>query len=277
MGVLSEALHSSLDVVSAAIAFFTVRIAGKPADRDHPFGHGKIETLSSLFESVLLVVTAGFIVIESVDRFQNPQPVQHQGVAVAVMAFSLVASWLVYRHNLSAARLTESSALHVNALHFLADVAASFGVLAGLVLLHYTGWAMWDPITGIGVAFYIAAISIRQVVGALQELADTGLPDHELRELHEIVAAFRERGDMIDAHDWRTRRSGPSRHVDFHMTVCKELTVRESHDLCDAIERAIEERFSNASVTIHVEPCDLHVRGDCTLPCEHRHAALLTH
>jgi cation diffusion facilitator family transporter len=263
-------MHSSLDVVSAAIAFATVRIAGKPADEDHPFGHGKIETLSSLFEAMLLVATAAFIVVESIDRVIHPAPVASHGVAIAVMAFSLIASYGVYRHNLKAAFETDSSALHVNALHFLADVATSFAVLAGLVLLHFTGWSGWDPMIGFGVALYIAAISLKQIMSALRELADTGLPDSELQELQIIVAGFKG-SDLLDAHDWRTRKSGPHRHVDFHMTVCRELSVRESHDLCDAIEKKIEERFENASVNIHVEPCDLHEQGDCELPCSRRH------
>ncbi len=293
VSLLSEALHSSLDILSAGVAFFTVRIAGKPADEDHPFGHGKIETISGLFESALLIVVGAYVLRESVLRLFDPKPVEHQGIGIAVMVIALIASYAVYHHNSRAARVAESSALQVNAIHYLFDVVSGLAVLVGLVLLNLTGWPLWDPIVGILVALYIAGMAITQVIGALRELADVSLPEGELREIQRIVSRFQASpeqlseesdsssptsGRMLDAHDWRTRKSGPIRHIDFHMSVCRELTVRESHDLCDDIESAIEKRFSNASTTIHPEPCDLHSPdGRCHLHCARRQRAERSH
>jgi len=264
VGVLSEGVHSALDLVSAAVSFFTVREAVKPADADHPFGHGKIETLSSLFESILLVAAAAMIVREGMDHLFHPRPVEYQGLAMGVILFSLVASYFVYRHNLQAAEATESSALHVNALHFLSDVVASGGVLLGLVLLKLTGWQPIDPIMAFLVAGYIFLISLKQVKGALMELSDTQLPEFEINRIREILDSFK--GETLEAHDLRTRKSGAQRHVDFHLVVCGYMTVHQSHELCDQIESRIHEVFPTASVSIHVEPCEL-LKEKCHLTC----------
>jgi cation diffusion facilitator family transporter len=253
VGVLSEGIHSFLDLISAALSFFTVRAAGKPADYDHPFGHGKIETLSSLFESLLLAVAAILITLEAADHFRNPHPIQHGAMAIGVMVVSLVVSYFTYRHNLLAAQETESSALHVNALHFLSDVVASVGILLGLVILELTGWLLVDSFIAFMVAIYILFISARQVKVALAELADTKLPTDELAQIKALV---NECGGSIEAHDIRTRRSGDTRHIDFHLVVCGRTTVDESHSLCDEVEAKITSVFPRASVNIHVEPCE---------------------
>ncbi len=261
---MSEGIHSLLDLVSAAVAFVTIRAAGKPADHDHPFGHGKIETLSSLFESLLLIAAAAWIVVEGIAHLRNPVPIQHEGLAIATIAISLVASYVVYRHNLHAARVTESSAIHVNALHFLSDVVASAGVLVGLVLIHYTGWLIIDPLMAFGVAAYIVAISYKQVKRALLELTDIQLPAEEIVTIRRILDGFKEK--TIEAHDLRTRKSGTTRHIDFHLVVCGEMSVHESHEVCDQMEGRIMERFPSASVNIHVEPCS-HENTRCHDDC----------
>jgi cation diffusion facilitator family transporter len=252
VGVLSEGVHSFLDVMSAAVAFFTVREAGKPADEDHPFGHGKIETLSSLFESLLLVVAAALIVFEGYDHLLHPQPLQFQWLAMGAMAVSIVASYGVYRHNLNASRMTESSALHINALHFLSDVVASLAVLIGLVVLRFTGWLIVDALMAFAVAVYILAISAKQVKRALSELADVQLPAEEIAMIRRVLEPYASR--EIEAHDLRTRKSGATRHIDFHLVVNGEMTVHDSHAVCDEIEERILQLFPRASVNIHVEP-----------------------
>jgi cation diffusion facilitator family transporter len=264
VGVLSEGVHSFLDLVSAALSFFTVREAGKPADHDHPFGHGKIETLSSLFESLLLVVAAVLIVLEGVDHLQHPELVRHPFWAIAVMVFSIIVSYVVFRHNASAAKEAESSALHVNALHFFSDVIASLGVLLGLILLQVTGWLLIDPILAFIVAGYILVISAKQVRVALLELSDIQLPDHEIQSIQKLMDGFR--GKMIEVHDLRTRKSGATRHIDFHLVLCGQMTVEASHSLCDEIESQIVAIFSSASVNIHVEPCEKE-KTQCHVKC----------
>jgi cation diffusion facilitator family transporter len=264
VGVFSEGVHSFLDLVSAALSYFTVPQAVKPADEDHPFGHGKIETLSSLFESLLLVVAAILICFEGLEHLRHPQPVAYPGFAMAVIVISLLVSYGVYRHNLAASEKTDSSALRVNALHFFSDVIASVGILVGLVLLRLTGWLIIDPIMAFLVAGYILMISAQQVKEALLELSDRQLPDSEISEINELIARFQ--GRMIEAHDIRTRKSGSTRHIDFHLVVCGQLSVDESHQICDEIEAEIISHFSGSSITIHVEPCE-YLKTECRGTC----------
>ncbi len=264
VGVLSEGIHSFLDLISATMSFFTVREAGKPADEDHPFGHGKIETLSSLFESLLLVVAALLITYEGVIHLRQPEPIHYEGLAIASIVFSLIVSYWIYRHNSLAAKETESSALHVNALHFLSDVVASAGVLLGLLVLKFTGWLFIDPLIAFVVAAYILFISAKQVKDALLELADTQLPEHEIQTIRSLLVSSQ--STLIEAHDLRTRKSGATRHIDFHLVVCGGMSVEASHAMCDELESKIIEVFPRASVNIHVEPCERE-RLQCHLTC----------
>lgn len=265
VGVLSEGIHSFLDLVSASLSFFTVREAIKPADEDHPYGHGKIETLSSLFESLLLVVAAALIIYEGIEHLRNPQPIRHETLAMSAILISMGISYLVFLHNRKAAQIAESSALHVNALHFLSDVVASAGVLLGLVLLRLTGWLIIDPIMAFAVALYILILSAKQVKAAISELSDIQLPDSEVQAIREILQDFR--GRTIEAHDLRTRKSGATRHVDFHLVVCGHMSVEQSHTYCDEIESRILSVFPAASINIHVEPCETALTN-CQARCE---------
>ncbi|NDD92335.1 cation transporter, partial [bacterium] len=222
-------------------------------------------TLSSLFESLLLVVAAIVIFVEGWAHWVSPHPISHENWAIAVIAISLIASFWSYRHNLSAAQEVESSAIHVNALHFLADVVASAAVLGGLLVMKLTGWFWIDPLLAFAVALYILAISIKQVRLALNELSDTQLPEWEVKKIESILDGFRDRA--IEAHDLRTRKGGTVRYVDFHLVVCGVMTVEQSHSICDEIEARILSEFPAASVTIHVEPCEKHKTG-CDSRCE---------
>ncbi len=254
MGVLSEGIHSGLDLVSAAISFFSVREAAKPADADHPFGHGKIETLSSLIESLLLVFAAALIFFEGVDHLLHPQSVRYPILAVAVMVVSIGLSYFVYLHNSRVAGQTESTALHVNALHFLSDVISSVAVILGLVLLRLTDWLWLDSLIAFSVAIYIVYVSLIQVRGAVLELTDTKLPENEVQQIWALLSGFR--APSLDIHDLRTRKSGATRHIDFHLVVCGQMTVEDSHSVCDQMEAKLSGIFYETSVNIHVEPCE---------------------
>lgn len=264
MGVISEGVHSFLDLISAAVGFFTIRVAVKPADDDHPFGHGKIETISSLFESLLLVAAAILISLEGWQKLENPTPIQHEGLAMATIFGSMVISWWIYRHNIQAAEITDSSAIRVNALHFLADVVASVGVLIGLIAIRLTGWHVIDPLLAFGIAAYILFISFKQVKGALLELSDTMLPESEIAAIRRVMESFEDR--IIEAHDLRTRKSGAMRHIDFHLVVCGQSSVSESHRICDEMEDQISSQLPGASINIHVEPCE-HENIKCKETC----------
>lgn len=253
VGVLSEGIHSALDLVSAAIAAFSIREAGKPADREHPYGHGKIETLSSLLESLLLVLASLFIVAEGVAHVRHPAALEHTGPAIATIGVSLVVSYLVFLHNAKAARLTDSSAIQVNALHFLADAVTSAGVLIALTAIHFTGATWIDPAIAFLIALYILGVSGRQIRRSIEELTDRRLPLAEVERAREILEGFKPR--ILEAHELKTRKSGVHRHFNFHALVCGKASVAESHAVCDEMEERLEREFPGSLISIHVEPC----------------------
>lgn len=256
VGVLSEGIHSSLDLVSALVAAYSIREAGKPADREHPYGHGKIETLSSLLESLLLVLASIFITTEAIDHVRHPVPIEHAGSAIATIAISLVVSFIVFRHNARAGQTTESSAIQVNALHFFADAITSAGVLVGLVAIYYTGASWIDPAIAFAIAVYILAISGRQILRSVEELTDRRLPLEEVERTRKILDSFKPR--IMEVHELKTRKSGVHRHFNFHALVCGRVSVAESHAVCDEIEDRLEAEFPGSQITIHVEPCGHH-------------------
>lgn len=243
-----------MDLVSAVVSFFTVRVAGKPADRDHPFGHGKIETLSSLFEAVLLVVAAAYIVYEAVHNVNNPKPLEYQGVSIIIIFISLVLSLLVFFHNKKAAAKTDSSAIEVNALHFLSDVLSSLGVLIGLVIIHFTGLIVLDSVMAILIAAYVFWMSWSSILRAVYELTDLKLPDDEVLNIKKVLLGFCDR--VVAFYNIRTRKSGSERHVDFNMVVCGQESVSRSHHICDTVEKKLKQVLPRINVTIHVEPCE---------------------
>jgi len=197
-------------------------------------------------------------------------PIQHEGAAIAVIAISMVVSWVVYRHNRDAAGELGSPAIEANALHFLADSVTSLGVLAALILMQWTGWRIIDPIVALGVGAYVLAISYRQIARSLGDLSDTQLTSKELTAIRAIMEGFHgTNGTVIEAHDLRTRRSGSQRHIDFHLVVCGKASVRESHDVCDAMEGKLMSVYPGSSVNIHVEPCE-HENTNCLADCPYR-------
>lgn len=266
VGVISEGIHSLLDWTSAIIAFFAVREAGKPADEDHPFGHGKIEVFSSLVESVLLVLAAGVIMYQGVDRILHPTPVQHEWAAILVMSISIFLNFIVFKRNQIAAVETESQAIQVNAFHFLTDALTSVAVLAGLLVISLTGWHQIDAMMAFGIGIYIVLVSVRQMRSAFGELFDIQLPESERILIERLIESFKP--SIVGMHELRTRKSGAIRHIDFHILVCKYMTVQQSHHICDEIESKLMDRFPLAMVTTHVEPCDNHsptCEADCAL------------
>jgi cation diffusion facilitator family transporter len=205
------------------------------------------------------------MVYEGAEHLAHPQPLQYQGLAIAAIVFSMIVSFVMYRHNQSAAAQVDSSALQTNALHFLADVMASLAVIIALLVVRFTGWLWVDAGMAFGVAAYILIISAKQVKSAMGELLDVQLPESEIQVIRVVLDSFKDRG--IQTHDLRTRRSGAVRHIDFHMICCGKMTVGESHAVCDDMEEKLGRAFPNASVNIHVEPCEQET-PDCHLKCD---------
>ena len=259
VSVISEALHSAVDLVASVIAWASVRVSGKPADAKHPFGHGKIENLSGTIEAVLIAVAAVWIIIEAVGRLRHPEPVEHAGLGVAIMAVSAVVNWAISQRLFRIGRETDSVALIADAWHLRTDVYASLGVMAGLAILTVGGWCWptldlgWvDPVAAILVALLILQAAWELTISAGRDLLDVGLPPEEVEVILGLIR--KADGDILSVGALCSRKSGAERHVEVTVGVPPHLTIDLAHSIADRIEAAIDARYPGTRTTVHVEP-----------------------
>jgi cation diffusion facilitator family transporter len=252
VSVLSEAIHSAMDLVAAGIALYSVRHSRRPADEGHPFGHGKVENVAGTVEAVLIFAAAVWIIVEAVRKLVRGVRVESLGLGLAVMGLAAAVNLVVSRYLFRAARQADSIALRADAMHLQTDVWTSAGVFAGLGVMALTGYHIVDPVAALVVAVLIMRAAWDLTREAFLPLMDTSLPPAEQQAIREIIA--RHRADFVDFHRMRSRRAGPQRHIDLHLVVHGDHTVAEAHALCDAIEREIQARFPRTDVVIHVEP-----------------------
>ncbi|MGE4234056.1 MAG: cation diffusion facilitator family transporter [Bacteriovoracia bacterium] len=267
VGLLSEAIHTGLDLLSSVVTYFVIRVASQPADSDHPFGHGKIESLSALFEAFLLLVAAGYIVFEGISKWAlGTHHLHNISWGLGVIGFSMIINLLVYLQNRHVAKAEESIAIETNAFHFLTDVFSSLAVFISLGLVHFTGATFWDPLVALIIAVYMSWIGILQIKKCLSELSDTALPSDEVDLIRNSIE--KHKNEYLDFHDLRTRKVGAVRHVDLHLELCSEQRVADAHEVCDRIEEDMQQKFKEVQVNIHVEPCGHH-SATCKTICEH--------
>ena len=252
VSVVSEAIHSSIDLVAAIIAFFSVRMSSRPPDKDHPYGHGKIENISGFVEALLILVAAALIVYEAGQKIIFGSEIEFVGLGIAVMVVSTLVNIFVSRYLMRVAHQTDSVALEADAYHLQTDVLTSVGVLAGLIVVHLTGWSVLDPIFAIGVAVVIAKVAFDLTRKSSPGLLDSRLPDAEEQQISTILNEHLTH--FVSFHALRSRKAGAQRHVDLHLVVDDDVSVQQAHGLCDHLEEEIVSQLPNTEVTIHIEP-----------------------
>jgi cation diffusion facilitator family transporter len=255
VAILTEAMHSAIDLVASIVAYFSVRKAEEPADESHRYGHEKVENVAAAIEGMLILVGSAVIVFEAVRRLVDHAPVEQLGIGIGVIAFSMVANLAVSAFVYRRARETESAALEGDAAHLRTDAMTSGGVLVGLVLVEVTGESWIDPVVALAVAVAIVLAGIRIVTRSTRVLVDEALPPDELDAIREEVYAFGERG-VAGFHQLRTRRAGARRYVDLHVQFRAGTTLEAAHDTAHALQAAIRARLRGADVLIHLEPED---------------------
>jgi cation diffusion facilitator family transporter len=253
VAILTEAMHSSIDLVASVVAYFSVRKAEEPADEDHRYGHEKVENLAAAIEGMLILVGSGVIAFEAVRRLIDGAPVQRLGFGIAVIAFSLVANVAVSSYIAHRARVTESAALEGDAAHLRTDALTSAGVLIALVLVEVTGSTWLDPVVALAVAAAIVASGVRILLRSSRVLVDEALPEDERRAVSEAVVEFGPRG-VAGFHKMRTRRAGAMRYVDLHVQFRSGTTLEAAHATAHQLQAEIQQRLRNADVLIHIEP-----------------------
>lgn len=255
VSILSEAVHTIIDLLAAIMAYFSVKISDKPADKRHPFGHGKFENISGVVEALLIFAASGWIIYHAIVRLiEGEQLISNQGLSLGfiVMMVSAIINLIVSQKLYQVAKETDSIALKADALHLSTHVYTSAGVGISLAVIYFTGWHFLDPIAAIVVASYILKEAIEILIEAIKPLADTALPEAEIKAIDRAINT--NLGPAIDYHDLRTRKTGSYREVDFHLEVPAKMTVEEAHDLCDIIESKLKMTLPNLKVIIHVEP-----------------------
>jgi len=271
VSIISEAIHSGMDLVASIITFFSVRQSTKPADRQHPYGHGKIEHISGIAEGLLIFIAAGMILMEAVKKIYEPVEIEQATLAIAVMLGASIVNLLVSSKLYKVAREEDSMALEADALHLKTDVYTSFGVAVGLLLIKLTGLLILDSIVAILVALLIVKEAGDLCRNAFDYLVDSKLTDAEEAEIIEVIE---KNGDKFKGfHKLKTRKSGNMRHIDFHITVEQYTTAIEIHEIIGCLKKAMWEEFHNTRVNIHVDPVseeEALASGSTTAPPEHR-------
>ena len=253
VSIISEAIHSSMDLIAAIIAFFSVSVSDNPPDSRHPYGHGKVENISGVIEAILILIAAIWIIIEAVKKLLG-EAVELESIWIGalIMLISAVVNTVVSRQLYKVARETNSVALEADALHLKTDVYTSAGVAIGLTLIMVTGIKWLDPIIAILVAVFILRESYILLSKAFSPLIDTAWGDEE------IVGLERKLSTMdVNYHDLRTRLAGNYRFIDIHIQIPENESVGNAHNYCDKIEDELKSIYDNLTVTIHVEPSQI--------------------
>jgi cation diffusion facilitator family transporter len=260
VAILTEAMHSAIDLVASLVAYVSIRKADEPADESHPYGHEKMENLAAAIEGMLILVGSGVIVFEAVRRLADGGHVQKLGFGIAVVAGSIVVNVVVSTFLGRRAREHESPALEGDAAHLRTDAATSAAVLVGLVLVQVTGAEWVDAAVALTVAAVIVVTGLRILTRSSRVLVDEGLPPDEMEVIAETVRGFGGEG-VAGFHKLRARRAGTRRHVDLHVQFRAGTSLEGAHRTAHALQDAIAARVRNADVLIHLEPEDRVVPG----------------
>ena len=256
VGIISEAIHSAIDLIAAVIAYFSVRQSARPPDECHSFGHGKYESISGLLEALLILVAAGLIVNEALKNLLGGEEtlnVEALGLGIGVMLLSAGVNYYVSSRLMTVAKKTDSIALESDAWHLRTDVYTSAGVVIGLVLIRLTGLVVLDSLIALVVAVIILRAAFDLIRRSFEDLVDRSLPPEEEARIREILNEHCT--DVINFHRLRTRRSGPNRFVDLHMVVPRTATLDEAYGVVKHMETDVKREFPRTNVTIRVQPC----------------------
>jgi cation diffusion facilitator family transporter len=271
VSVLSEAIHSGIDLAAALIAYFAVRSSGKPADREHRYGHGKYENISGFIEAILIFAAAAWIIYEAVHKLRNPQPIETIGWGILVMAVSSFVNMAVSSMLFKIGNATDSVAIKADAWHLRTDVYTSMGVMGGLTLIWFFSFffhdhdLLWiDPVVAICVALLIVKAAYDLTMQSLGDLLDISLPAEQDTEISRVIKA---QSGVISFKNLRTRKAGATKFVEFDLVVDRAASVEAAHAITDRISEALEASLGSVHATIHIEPCLLACPEDCLPNC----------
>ncbi|MCZ0860196.1 cation diffusion facilitator family transporter [Methanocorpusculum sp. MG] len=270
VSIISEGIHSGMDLLASCIAYFSVRKSAEPPDADHAFGHGKYEDASGLVEALLIVLAAGIIIWEACHKLISGGEMVSLDLLYAgmiVMGISAVMNFFVSQRLMKVAKETESIALESDAWHLRTDVLTSAGVFAGLVLIQITHLVFLDSVIAIIVALLILREAYSLIRRSFADLMDESLSEDEVILIKEIIC--RHANEFTNFHSLKTRRSGPNRFVEFHLMMPHATPLDAAHAVLKGIENELVAEMPRTSVIVHLDPCDGRCgRPECTFVCK---------
>lgn len=252
LSVIASAFDSLMDVLVSSVNVIAVKEADKPADAEHLYGHGKIESLAGLFQSLVIASSGIFLIVESVRRLIDGTDLTHIPVAIGVMIISMAFSYFLVVRLKRVLKETKSIIVGTEALHFMTDFLSGGGVIVALLLVKFTGESIWDLVVAIAIAIYILKNSFGILKKSVDELLDRALPPEEQHEIEKLIMAFDPK--ISGFHNLRTRRIGQSRFVDFHVEISGEKDFARAHELTEALIQKIQEQFPDTDATVHYDP-----------------------
>jgi cation diffusion facilitator family transporter len=253
ISVWASLLDSVMDIFSSTLNYLAVRISSRPADEDHLYGHGKVESLAGLFQALVIGLSGTFLIYEAIHRLRQPHPTSAELIGIGSMAIAIAVSIALVMRLRRVAKQTDSPALSSDALHYATDIYINLGVLVALLVTIFTGWLWADPVVSIAIAIYILWSAARVGYESINVLMDRRLPEDVDERVAVVVSRYRDQG-VVGFHDLRTRRSGSHKFVDLHLEVQRDKTFEEAHDLTVKVLRAIEAELSRTRVQIHTDP-----------------------
>jgi cation diffusion facilitator family transporter len=254
VGVLAVAVNSGTDLVASLVALYAVRRSGAPPDERHNYGHGRAENLAGVFEGLVLLGVGAWVVFESVRSLVFGVEVGLLGIGVGALVLSVVANFFVSGWLLRKSREHDSRVMEAEGYNLRTDVWAEGGVAVGLVAAWATGWTVLDPLVALVMGGLILRTAVRLISGSTRVLIDERLPDGEMEQIEQAIAdEVRARPHVLGFHKLRARKSGPQRHIDFHLQLEAETTLGEAHGISDALEERIRRTLPNSDILIHLE------------------------
>jgi cation diffusion facilitator family transporter len=260
VGFLSDAVESLVNLVAGVMALAMLTVAARPPDDSHAYGHSKAEYFSSTTEGILILVAAGGIIFTAIQRFFNPQPLEHLGIGLIVSASASVVNFAASRILLKAGKRENSITLEADAQHLMTDVWTSVGVIAAMGVVALTGWQRLDPIIAILVGLNIVWTAYQLLRRSVAGLMDASLPEPEQKVIEMVMEKYRGKG--VAFHALRTRQSAARRFVSVHMLVPGAWTLHDAHHIAEDFEGDICKELADTIVQTHLEPVDDEISMD---------------
>ncbi len=254
ISIISEAVHSLSDFLASVLTFFAVMKSSEPADKSHPFGHGKYEDMSGFIEGGLIIFAGIFVIWEACKKLYFHQTAEvDTSLGIGVMLFAVIANIFVSSYLFKIAKKSDSVSLHADGEHLRTDVFSSLGVLLGLVLIKVTGIPILDPIIAILVALFILKAGFEISKNTLNNLLDGALPLEDIETIKNIINSYND-SCLKGYKNLKARRSGPSKDIEITMLFPENMTIADCHKICDNVENLITEKLGNCDILIHAEP-----------------------